>query len=194
MNNANKIAKDIVFAIIMILCAMFVLRCCFASDHSTLSKIYPTDGLKSAYAAAGQEMTLLSHPVAAEISENGYMTCYAFVYCPDANEVQLTVRYNASVFEYNDLPEGTVFTYTLTDSDTEQAVTAVVVETETKWMYTYHRIVFPGVTVTDTNNLVIRMYAGDTEIASDVVHYADQNVVLKAYKLSRSEKKALAGE
>lgn len=192
MKNTGKIVKKVVAALVYIFCALMIFRCCFAADHSTLSDIYPTDALRTAYAAQGSSLTLLSHDVASDISSDGYMTCYGFVYSPDTDEIQITVRYNASVFTYNQLPEDTKLHYTLYDSDTEIEHDAVIVEEESRWMYTYQRLSVSGVRVTDTNNLELRMYAGEKQISSDTIHYADQNVVLKTYKLSRSEKKSLA--
>lgn len=193
MEKAGRIAKYVVITILFVLIGLFILRCCFAADHSTLSKIYPTDALRAVYARDGKETELLTHAVVREIAADGYMACYAFVYVPAANEVQVTVRYNDSVFDYNKLPEDTVFTYTLTDTDTELAVPGAVVQEEKRLMYNYRRLVFSGVTLTETNDLVIRMLAGEEQISVDTLHYADQNVVIEPYRLSGSERKSLAG-
>ena len=64
-------------------------------------------------------------------------------------------------------------------------------DTKTIWMYTYHRLVFRDVTISDTNDLLLQMYAGDTSVAVDVIHYKDQNVVWKPYHLSGGERKSL---
>jgi hypothetical protein len=115
------------------------------------------------------------------------------VYIPEIREVQITVRYNSSIYEKESLPTDTVFTFGLTDSDTKEEVPGEILETKTVWMYTYHRLVFRNVSITDTNDLLLQMYAGDKAVAVDVLHYKDQNVVLKPYKLSGGEKKALLG-
>jgi len=47
------------------------------------------------------------------------------------------------------------------------------------------------VEITEGNDLVLCMLCGGEEISQDTVHYADQNAVLRPYKLSRSEKKVL---
>ena len=62
------------------------------------------------------------------------------------------------------------------------------------WMYTYHRLVFRDVSIRDTNDLLLQMYAADKAVAVDVIHYKDQNMVLKPYKISGNEKKTLMGE
>jgi len=190
MEKVGRIAKNTVIFLLFFICGLFIFRCCFAADRSTLNDIIPTDGLRAAYAADG-ELEILSHEVVREISEDGYMAAYAFVWIPEAGEVQLTVRYNDSVYEYNGLPAGDTFTFVLTDSKSGKVYEAAVLAEEKKWMYNFRRLSFSGVEITEGNDLVLCMLCGGEEISQDTVHYADQNAVLRPYKLSRSEKKVL---
>ena len=192
MSKTGRIAKITVISIMYILIGLFIFRCCFASDRSTLNDLVPTDAL-SAASADGVIPEMLTHDIVTEISQDGNVACYAFVYIPEIREVQITVRYNSSIYEKESLPTDTVFTFGLTDSDTKEEVPGEILETKTVWMYTYHRLVFRNVSITDTNDLLLQMYAGDKAVAVDVLHYKDQNVVLKPYKLSGGEKKALLG-
>ena len=193
MSKTGRIAKITVISIMYILIGLFIFRCCFASNRSTLNDLVPTDAL-SAASADGVIPEMLTHDIVTEISQDGNVACYAFVYIPEIREVQITVRYNSSIYEKESLPTDTVFTFGLTDSDTKEEVPGEILETKTVWMYTYHRLVFRNVSITDTNDLLLQMYAGDKAVAVDVLHYKDQNVVLKPYKLSGGEKKALLGE
>lgn len=192
MSKTGRIAKITVISIMYILIGLFIFRCCFASNRSTLNDLVPTDAL-SAASADGVIPEMLTHDIVTEISQDGNVACYAFVYIPEIREVQITVRYNSSIYEKESLPTDTVFTFGLTDSDTKEEVPGEILETKTVWMYTYHRLVFRNVSITDTNDLLLQMYAGDKAVAVDVLHYKDQNVVLKPYKLSGSERKALLG-
>jgi hypothetical protein len=192
MSKTGRIAKITVISIMYILIGLFIFRCCFASNRSTLNDLVPTDAL-SAASADGVIPEMLTHDIVTEISQDGNVACYAFVYIPEIREVQITVRYNSSIYEKESLPTDTVFTFGLTDSDTKEEVPGEILETKTVWMYTYHRLVFRNVSITDTNDLLLQMYAGDKAVAVDVLHYKDQNVVLKPYKLSGGEKKALLG-
>lgn len=189
MKLAGRIAKAIVVAFVAIFNGLFILRCCVAADQSHLDTIIPTDALRTAYADGSIE--ILTHEVVAEISENGYMSCYAFTWSPEAREVQITIRYNNSVFEYNDIPADGTLTFTLTDSVTETEYTPSYIEEDSFWMYNYRRLVFSDVDVSETSDLVVHMYYGSAEITSDTIHYADQNVVNEPYKLSGKEKKSL---
>ena len=192
MSKTGRIAKIIVISIMYILIGLFIFRCCFASNRSTLNDLVPTDALTAA-SADGVIPEMLTHDIVTEISQDGKIACYAFVYIPEIREIQLTVRYNSSIYEKESLPTDTVFTFGLTDSDTKEEVPGEILETKTVWVYTYHRLVFRNVSITDTNDLLLQMYAGDKAVAVDVLHYKDQNVVLKPYKLSGGEKKALLG-
>lgn len=193
MKLAGRIAKGLVVFVIFFLNALFILRCCFAADQRTLAALIPTPALRAAYAAADGEPEILTHKVVREISENGYMSAYSFAWAPQAREVQITVRYNDSVYSYNDLPEETEFRFVLTDSASGAQFTPDVAASEEKLMYNYRRLVFSGVEVSETSDLTLIMYCGDEEITRDVIHYADQNVVNEPYKLSRAEREALGG-
>ena len=193
MNKTGRIAKIIVISILYILIGLFIFRCCFASNQSTLQDLYPTGSLTAA-SADGVIPETLTHDIVTEISQSGKIACYAFVYIPEIREIQVTVRYNASIYEKESLAADTVFTFGLTDSDTKTEVTGEILASKKIWMYTYHRLVFRDVSISDTNDLLLQMYAGDKAVAVDVIHYKDQNVVLKPYKLSGSERKALLGE
>ncbi len=191
MKIAGRIAKWTVTAFIAIFNIMFILRCCVAGDRSVLSDLTPTDALRAAYSDG--EVDLITHEVVREISENGYMSAYAYVYSPEAEEVQITVRYNDSVYEYNALPKDAEFSYTLTDSVSGTVYEPTVIQEDSFWMYNHRRLVFSGVKMSEESNLVVKMLYNGAEISFETIHYADQNVVNEPYKLSRSEKKALGG-
>lgn len=190
MKNAGKIAKWIVVAFVAVFNIMFIFRCCVADNTNILADLVPTDALRAAYTDG--EVELITHDVVREISENGYMRAYAYVWSPEAKEVQITIRYNNSVYEYNMLPEGSEFSYTLTDSVTGAIYTPSYTESDEMWMYNYRRLVFSGVEFSEDANLIVHMYYGDTEISSETIHYADQNVVNEPYALSQKEKQSLS--
>ena len=157
MNKVGSIAKAVVSAIVFILCGLFIFRCCIAADQSRLSDITPNDALNAAY-AADPDLTMLTHDTPFEISEDGYMIAYGLVMIPSIEQVQITVRYNESIFDYNSLPADATFTYTLTDSVTGEEIEAVPAEEEAQWMYFYRRLVFDGIALTEENNLTVTIY------------------------------------
>lgn len=191
MKLAGRIAKGIVVAFVAIFNIMFIFRCCVAADQSHLDTLIATDALRTAYADG--DAGIITHDMAAEIAENGYMSCYAFAWSPEAKEVQITVRYNNSVYEYNALPQDAEFSYTLTDSVSGTVYEPTVIQEDSFWMYNHRRLVFSGVKMSEESDLVVKMIYNGEEISFETIHYADQNVVNEPYKLSRSEKKALGG-
>ena len=193
MKRAGTVAKIVVSAIVFILCGLFILRCCVAADESALNALTVTDPLREAY-ASDPDMEMFTHDTPFEISDDGYMTAYGLVIIPDIGQVQITVRYNDSIFSYNGLPEDAPFTYTLTDSVTGTSVTAVPAEEAEKWMYNYRRLVFEGVPFTEESNLTVAIWYGEEKITEELIHHADQNVVNEEYVLSRKEKDALTGK
>ncbi len=193
MKRAGTIAKIVVSAIVFILCGLFILRCCVAADESILNTLTVNDTLKAAY-AADPSLSILTHDTPFEISEDGYMTAYGLVIIPDLSQVQITVRYNDSIFSYNNLPADAPFTYTLTESVTGEVIAAVPAEEAEKWMYNYRRLVFEGVPFTEESNLTVAIWYGEEKITEELIHHADQNVVNEEYTLSRKEKDSLAEE
>jgi hypothetical protein len=190
MKHAGKIAKIFVVAFVAVFNILFIFRCCVADYTGILSDVVPTEALRAAYADG--DAGLITHDVVREISENGYMRAYAYVWSPEAREIQVTVRYNDSVWEYNLLPEDSEFTYTLTDSVTGTTWTPSYTEEESLWMYNYRRLVFSDVEFPENANLTVHMMYGDQEISAETVHYADQNVVNEPYALSSQEKRSLS--
>lgn len=190
MQKAGKIAKSFVYLIVFIICGMFIFRCCVATDKSLLNTLRATDALKEAY-AADPHIEMLTHELPFELSEDGYLSGYALVMIPSIEETQVTLRYNDSIFGYNDLPENAAFRYVLTDSVTGEEVEGKVLASTGKWMYNYRRVVFAGLSWTEKNNLTVSVWHEDKKITELLLHHVDMNVVNEQYKLNKVEKEAL---
>lgn len=201
--------------IVVILCLLLVWRVLFAESKSTLGDILPTKGTAEIYNASGT-LNVLTNKVADEISEGGYFSVYGVFYTPDTGELQVTVRYNDSTTD--SLGDISFYAYTVdtsgepvqTDADgaegnatgTErlhegypigEILTPTSMGTEEKLFYNYEKLLFSGVEIGKDTNVIISLCAdGDPEAEKAVIaaHFAEQE--MKTYKLSRSEKKALA--
>ncbi len=189
MRKIGTVAKTVCTVLLFVICGLFILRCCVAADQSLLNDLTPNRVLASAY-NENPALELFTHKTPKEISTDGYMAAYALFIIPEARQVQITVRYNDSIFSYNDLPEDTVFTYTL-QSSTGGEVTAVPVDEAERWMYNYKRLVFDGVDFTEETNLTLNIYSGETKITWQLIHHKDQNAVNEPYTLKRADKEAL---
>lgn len=155
----------------------FMFRLCQA-DHKELKGLIVTDNFKDAYNISQDVRT---HAAGTEFSENGALYAYSFVYIPNAQYMQITVRYNnrhideviTSLNENENALYGenakdytiddiNIF-YTLIDSRGKEYVPNVLEEKE-KFNYTFYKLEFTGVDFEDTS-LNINMMLENTEQA-----------------------------
>lgn len=209
-----KILGRLFLTLIFLIIAFLVVRVVIASDESVLDDIIATDNLKEAYEGADPKIFALTHNVPYQISEkDGYFSAYGLVYIPTANQLQIVIRYNNTVYKQiakreaekvEDDPlydpiivsEGEEFLFVLRNDKTGEEILPTVVESAEKWMYQYRRLVFDGVTLDKECDLWIDMrpLEGEETINKLVCHYSHQYTSMDLYKLSRAEKKALAAD
>ena len=97
-----KVGKIIgrIFVLIFVVGVLVILgRIFMMEDNGSLTKIIPTETAKEAYASLGED-AFLTHSFRASISSDGYFSAHSLVYSRESRELQLTGRYNESVFEY----------------------------------------------------------------------------------------------
>lgn len=184
----KKIITTFIYAVILILCGMIIFRCCANADRSVLSDLHPTPELTAAIADGEMEVLQLEEN-ASEIAPDGYFIAYAFRYIPEARQLQATVRYNVSNWEYLDLPVGTDFAFFLCRNEDETTLRApdTVVEEE-KSIYRYKKLIWNEVDIGE-DNWQICMDRQDGQYSIAPLRYAEQEY--RPYKLSGREKKAL---
>lgn len=172
----QKTIKTIVYAVVLLLCLFIVLRCCLNSDRSTLDDLLRTDALAAVSAADTEKRMAVQvlHENATELSSDGYFCVYGFVYIPEAAEVQLTVRYNRSVYEYNQIPEDTPFSFYLSVGAGGEKLPMTVGASESKLMYEYRRLVLDGIELTDDALLYCWMELTPGVYSTTAVKYAEQ--------------------
>lgn len=185
----KKAITTFIYAIILILCGMIIFRCCANADRSTLADLHPTPELITAYADGELEVLALEEN-ASEIAPDGYFIAYAFRYIPEAGQLQATIRYNVSNWEYLNLPEGTPFDFYLCRNEDETTLRSpdLVVE-EAKSIYRYQKLVWNHVDIGE-DNWQIFMDRQDGKYSIAPLRYVEQ--AYEPYKLSGGEKKALA--
>lgn len=182
----QKIVKGFVYAVVLLLCLLIVLRCCLNSDRSTLDRLVVTDALTAVRANAddGRITVWRLHENASEISSDGYFCAYDFTYIPEAGEIQFTVRYNRSVYEYNGLAEDTVLPFYISIGESGEKQPATVVESTSRLMYEYRRLVIDDVELTDDSCVYCWMELGNGVYSDTAVKYAEQPFESKTEKLS----------
>ncbi len=186
----KKIITTFIYAVILILCGVIIFRCCANADRSTLADLYPTPELAAAMADGELEVLKLEEN-ASEIAPDGYFNAYAFRWIPEAGQLQVTVRYNVSTYDYLNLPEGTPLSFYLCQNDDTATLREpdVVIEEE-KSLYRYKKLIWNAVDI-GGDNWQIYMDRQDGEYSVAPIRYVEQEY--RPYKLSSGEKEALAG-
>jgi len=184
----KKIVSGFFTFIVLFLCAVIVLRCCAGADRSVMTDLLPGEALTAALADGATEIYCLEHD-AVEISPDGYFSAYAFRYIPACRQVQITVRYNVSLFKYMMIPEGSALSFYLgKNEDTENLIAPTYTETKETSLYHYQRLVFEDVEIGEDDVTLYLALPNDSYSACPVRYYPEQP--LEPYKLSRAEKKA----
>lgn len=185
----EKIVKKTATAIVLLLCLMFVVRCCMAGDKSVLNDLALTDSLRAAYADGESELKTVK--VEREISNDGYFAAYAFTYNPESGEAQFTVRWNKSVYEYTDMEPEHEFSFHLLNETTGETFPAVCLEGTSRAMYRYRKLAAEGVSCGDGEQLTAVMELRDGYESTQVLKYAEQPFT--ETKLPRGVRRELAG-
>ena len=193
----KKIVKTLFFVLFAAFFAFILIRIFILSDKRALNGIYPTENMISAYGELGEDAFTYRKTVS-EISSDGYYSAYGMVWCESRGELQLTVRYNDSLTEkYMPGADPENFRWLLLDGEGNTISEGKVAAEEKNYQYNCRKIVFENVTVSD-KDILLKMecdeagYPPEGEEPMFIVYNGGDG--LKPYKLSRSEKKLLAGE
>lgn len=183
----KKIITTTLTAILTIIIAMFILRCCMASDRSVYSKPAVTDALREAYADGTS--VILVHTQTTEISDDGLFAAFNMFYNPESGELQFAVRWNNSTYRSTGKPEGYDFDFVAVNETTGEEYPCTITEGTKRLMYNYRRVTAEGVSLDTGDTLTVRMIVSDHFKSEQVLKYDGQP--LKEYKLPRSLSKEL---
>ena len=184
-----KIIKQIATAILFIICGMFIFRCCMVADKSVFDELSATPALAAAYADG--ELEVKTVKVEKEIADDGYFAAYAFFFIPETGEVQVTVRWNDSVYEYTDMTKGHEYSFHLLNETTGETFPLTALESKKRAIYNYRKLSAEAVNPGDADTLTVVMELRDGFESTQVVRYGEQP--FEDYTLSGGEKKGLNG-
>ena len=110
-------------------------------------------------------------------SDDGMFSVYTIIYIPELQQIQFTVRYNNRALNYleQDYPEakdkeGELYRFLLRD-DHGTKYTEYSYTSDTKMGYTYRRLIFNGVSLTDVSAIYVDVYySGDFNPESPARH------------------------
>ncbi len=187
----KKIIKSICYAFLALFFVFVVVRIVMFDSSSVLSEITPTNGAKAAY-AAGEE--ILTHKMLQGVSDDGYTRAYSLVYIPSEKEIQVTVKYNMSIYKNAGLEKGDKISFKLYETSGEKEFFPSDSVFEEKMNYGYCRVVFTGVDFDETSDLEIVMCSDDYSEDFSVYKLHEANSSrqeFEEYKLSGKEKNLL---
>jgi len=188
----EKFVKIFGTAIIFIICAVFIVRCIMVSDKSVLSELYVNDEIKSAYSTSDADAGFIKTvDVVKEIADDGYFSAYGFYYIPAAEQAQVSVRWNDSIYGYTDMPDGTEFEFELLNEATGISCPAQIIDSSERAMYNYRKLIFNDLEAFGENDPVtVVMKLRDGFTSTQAVRFAEQP--FENYKLSGKEKKLIS--
>lgn len=187
----EKIIKRIATAIVLLIGGMFVLRCCMVADKTVLKNLAPTDQLMILYSENGS-LDVKTVKVEQEIAEDGYFSAYAFYYIPEAEELQLTVRWNDSVYKYTDIESGSEFSFYILNETTGERYPMRMLESKKRSIYNYRKLAADSVSFGEEDTITVVMELRDGFESTHYVRHGEQP--LKDYKLTGSDKRRLGGK
>ena len=193
--NIAKFTKNFFILMVGMLVIAILGRIYMMEDNDYLSNLFATDNAKAAYSQ--NEKAFTYHKPADNLSDDGYYSANGFIYNAEKKELQITARYNDSLYVYFDTEDKTEFTYTVYDKTTKTEYEAKKLQYGEKYMYNYEKLVVENIEITDDSELYLTLHFEDKYPVTEddkglVIHYAEQP--LKTYKLSKAEKEALMAE
>lgn len=172
MEKMSKIIKNIAVAAVLLVCAMFIVRCIMVSDRRAFSSPAPTEAFLAAYSDGESET--LAVKTSDKLSADGYFSAYAMFYNTESGEVQLAVRWNRSVYTYTDMTPGYEFSFRLRNETTGAEYEGVTFDSDSAHLYQFRHVRFEGVEAGENDLLTAVMLLRDGFESTQVLKYAEQ--------------------
>ena len=186
----KKVIFYVFIALFLAFVVWLVVNFAIMDAQSTLSDVTPTEGAAAAYKNGDD---ILTHDPDQTMSVEGYMHVYSMIYIPSAKELQITVKYNKSVYEKLGTTAEDGFAFKLFNTETEEETTDYTAKRDTEDRYSYYRLAFSGVEFSDAADLELVMFPPQNESSFSAmkIHRAGQKFV--QYDLSKEEIASLGG-
>ena len=215
----GKSFKAFFYLIIVVINAIVLWRVLFSGDPSSLKPLMANENTVVAYQTYGNELRLETQKQRT-ITESGKFSVTDCVFIPEANQIQVTVRYNNSTLRYlaedyelsetpdrkTDVFDVTIVkTIDLTPDDLEDNADKAAlreeryfpseVETAYKTLYSYRKFIFDGVNYEDAVGMFVDFYYIEDIDYSDTPYDAlciyDASMPLAERSLTQADKSAI---
>lgn len=224
MSKAFKIVGNIIkysfYFVILAINLIMLWRIFFSGDPAEIKPLIANEKLVSVYREQGSDLVLKTQKQKA-LAQSGRFSVTDCVFIPEAEQIQITVRYNNSTlrrvkedFELKEVPDRkseifdvtVVKTTDLTPEDDEDNLDrdrlkeerfypTSEAKTEYTRLYTYKKFVFDNIVLDDAVGLFVDIYYnGDMDYFDspyDVLCIYDANMDMEDRALSRADKRAL---
>ena len=190
-----RLGKILKFAFVAVMLVFFIFlfsRIMMTGDRTALRDVSPTEGARAAFAADGED-AFLTNTLPSDISRDGYFTAYALAFAPAAKELQITVRYNDSLYEkYLEGSDPETYYFEIRDAEGNTVSKAKVVGEKERYFYNHLRLSFEGIEGGEELYLFLccdsASYPADHTEGILITH---PSLEMKKLRLSSGEKEAL---
>ena len=216
----GKVIKYSFYLVIIAINTIMLWRVLFSGDPSAIKPLISNERLVSVYSEKGNDLILQTQKQKA-LAESGRFSVTDCVFIPEADQIQITVRYNNSTlrrlkedFALSEVPDRKAELFDVTivkttdltpdnDEDNtkrenlkeERFYPSYEAKTVYTRLYTYKKFVFEDIKWKDAIGLFVDIYYnGDMDYASspyDVLCIYDSRMDMEERELSRKDKKAL---
>ncbi len=195
--NIAKFTRNFFILMVGMLVVAILGRIYMMEDNDHLSNLFATDNAKEAYSENTSAFTY--HNPADNLSNDGYYSAHGFIYNEAKKELQITARYNDSLYNYLDTEDKTEFTYTVYDKATKTEYEAKKLQFGEKYMYNYEKLVIENLEITEKTELYLILHFEDKYPVEEegketglLIH--TEGHPMKTYKPTKAEKAELTAE
>jgi hypothetical protein len=216
----GKSLKAIFYLIIVVINVIILWRVLFSGDPSSIKPILANEQTVAAYEEQGNELKLYVQKQKV-LTDSGRFAVTDCVFIPEANQIQVTVRYNNSTLRYlaedyelSEIPDRKTEIFDVTivkttdltpdNPDDNLDENALMEErfypseepkTAYKSLYSYRKFIFDNITWDDAVGLFVDIYYNDdieySEKPYDVLCIYDALMEMEERSLSGADKRVL---
>ncbi len=164
----KKVLKWAFAAFIILFIGFLILRMCTSNPPSSMENVVWNDKLLNEYSSAkseNREFDILKIPTSNSFSEDGFYSIYEIAYCPQAKQLQFTVRSNNRALNYLEkdykdikkLPESYAYSITVSSAEESHTVSAYSYTSAERFGYTYRRLIFENIDLTSVTSVKLNI-------------------------------------
>ncbi|MBQ3901272.1 MAG: hypothetical protein IKR53_04140 [Clostridia bacterium] len=185
----GKIIRRFLTALLAVVIGLIIARALISGYKGEFKRLTATDNLKRYYSDVGA-FKVKTHKIGSALSTKRQFSAYALRYVPEAEELQITLRYNDGTYRYAGVEQGTEFLYTLRNGTTEEQIPGTVNGSKRWLMYHFVTVSFEGVRFDPgADDLSVLSYVDDQAFDEVLIHHHTQEFTER--ELTKAEIRSL---